>query len=405
MTGMVKRPRIAVISPFIDKRHGTERCLAEQVEWLAQKYEIHLYSSRVEDIDLSRVVWHRIPELPGPHLLVFCWWFFANHWIRWWHRKFRGLRYDLTYSTGTNCVDADVISVHVLFYEFYGQVKESLAFRHNPFLSWYLLIHRRLYYNLIIRLEKFIYPDRKVRIAAISRRSASSMACFGRSDIAVIHYGVDAKRFNPRNREQTGAERREALGISRDALCLLLIGNGWKNKGLEVLLEALGAVDSRNLRLLIVGKDDPRPYRQALERMGLEQCVSFLPPRPDVEFYYAAADIYVSPSLEDAFGLPPLEAMACGLPVIVSSRAGVSELVTDGVDGLVLADPRDAGALAGMISRLRSDPAFRRTLGENAANTARRHTWEQNARQLDDLFMQSFVQRGRTSPSMVFQEQ
>lgn len=65
--------RIAVVSPFIDKRHGTERCIAEQVERLAcdYGYEIHIYSQRVKDIsvttDCGCIIWHRIPSIPGPH--------------------------------------------------------------------------------------------------------------------------------------------------------------------------------------------------------------------------------------------------------------------------------------------------------------------------------------------------
>ena len=74
---------IAVVSPFLDKRHGTEMCVAEQLERLACEYEIHLYSARVEDVDLTRIRWHRIPTLPGPHLAGYLWWFAANQVVRW----------------------------------------------------------------------------------------------------------------------------------------------------------------------------------------------------------------------------------------------------------------------------------------------------------------------------------
>lgn len=213
----------------------------------------------------------------------------------------------------------------------------------------------------------------------------------------MIYYGVDADRFNPKVREQLRGRSRNLLCIPATTLCLLLVGNGWKNKGLEALLEAVGSIGSAELRLLVVGQDDPLPYRSAIARMGLDERVTFLPLRSDVEFYYSAADIYVSPSLEDAFGLPPLEAMACGLPVIVSSRAGVSELVTDGVDGLVLKDPKDVALLAKMILDLRSNPILRNNLGEKASNTARQYTWERNASQLDALFEQVLDQRRNLS--------
>src|SRR5207247_1396809 len=152
---------------------------------------------------------------------------------------------------------------------------------------------------------------------------------------------------------------------------LLLIGNDWKKKGLPCLLEAAGQLQCPALRLLVVGQDTTDPYQAAITRHRLEDRLCFLPLRPDVEFYYVAADAYVGPSLEDAFALPPLEAMACGLPVIVSSQAGISEIVTDGLDALVLKDPEDASELAGLIKWLVEDPALRMRLGGRAAMTAR----------------------------------
>jgi glycosyltransferase involved in cell wall biosynthesis len=114
--------------------------------------------------------------------------------------------------------------------------------------------------------------------------------------------------------------------------------------------------------------------------------VAILPSVPEIEWHYAAADLYVGPSIEDSFAMPPLEAMACGLPVVVSRQAGVSELITDGVDGLILEDPRDAAGLAKLISRLSTDPVLCQRLGENARKTAGQYTWDRNAEQLRALF-------------------
>jgi UDP-glucose:(heptosyl)LPS alpha-1,3-glucosyltransferase len=395
---MENKPRVAVISPFLDKRHGTERCVAEQVERLSPKYEIHLYCARVEDVNLNDLTWHRISTLPGPHLLGFCWWFLANHLRRWWDAKFRGLRFDLTYTPGINCFDADFISVHVLFSDFYRQVRDTLSFRHNPASSWLRLMHRRLYYRLIIGLEKLIYTRKKTLLTAVSRRTADNLSRFGGREIPVIYHGISLEKFNFQDCRHLRDQSRGQLGLSGSTLCLLLVGNGWKSKGLDALLAALGSIGSGDWRLLVVGQDDPQPHRKTIANLGLEERVSFLPPRPDVEFFYAAADVYVSPSLEDAFGLPPLEAMGCGLPVIVSSRAGVSELITDGVDGIVLKDPRDVVSLAQVISDLHANPVWRDALGKNAAQTALQHTWERNAAELDALFAQVLAGPGSQGP-------
>jgi glycosyltransferase involved in cell wall biosynthesis len=95
--------------------------------------------------------------------------------------------------------------------------------------------------------------------------------------------------------------------------------------------------------------------------------------------FYAAADTYVAPSLEDAYGLPILEAMACGLPVIASSRAGASEIIRDGEDGLVLRDPEDAQELVALLRKVYSDVSLRMKIAEQAARTAAEHTWDRNA--------------------------
>ena len=129
----VRRPRLVVLSPFLDKRHGTERCVTEQIERLAGVYEIHLYSSRVgDDVDLSGITWHRVPAIPGPHLFTYVWWLFANRIQRWRDAKFRGIAPDVIYSAGVNCLDADVVSVHVLFSKVREQMlKEQSALKQN----------------------------------------------------------------------------------------------------------------------------------------------------------------------------------------------------------------------------------------------------------------------------------
>jgi UDP-glucose:(heptosyl)LPS alpha-1,3-glucosyltransferase len=131
--------------------------------------------------------------------------------------------------------------------------------------------------------------------------------------------------------------------------------------------------------------------------------VHFLPSRSDVEFYYAAADAYAGPSLEDAFALPIAEAMACGLPVIVSARAGASEIITNGVDGLILEDPTDSSALAAMIRRLYEDRDLRAVMGERAAETAQQYTWERNGRELTAIFEEILRRKSRSTEQTLAQ--
>ena len=106
------RLRLAVVSPFLDRQHGTELCLVEQIERLASRdhWQIHLYSQRVEQVEGVRpakkpfdrhgegIFWQEISDIPGPHLLKYGWWFIANQWRRKRDRRSGEVIVDLVYS-------------------------------------------------------------------------------------------------------------------------------------------------------------------------------------------------------------------------------------------------------------------------------------------------------------------
>jgi UDP-glucose:(heptosyl)LPS alpha-1,3-glucosyltransferase len=393
----MSKVRIAVVSPFIDKRHGTERRVAECIQRLAGEYDIHVYSNRVEDVNLDKITWHRIPSLPGPHLVAYLWWFAANHLWRWRDRHLNGSTPNLVYSPGINCLDADVVSVHAVFARLRESVREEVSLIRNPTVTWPQIIHRRLYYRLISFLEGLIYPRTNKLLAVVSQKVAAELdRYFGRRDnVRVVYGGLDTARFNPERRKLLRCEGRANFGLADNDFALLLIGNGWKNKGLASLLEAVGRLQEPRLVVLVVGRDNPLPYQAAIERNQLDKRVRFLASRPDVEIFYAAADAYIGPSLEDAFAQPPAEAMACGLPVITSRNNGGCEIISNGLDGIIVEDPKDDKALAGWIRRLLDDPGFRSCLGANAAETARKFTWENNAAAMKALFEEARMNKGK----------
>jgi glycosyltransferase involved in cell wall biosynthesis len=387
--------RIAVVSPFLDRRHGTERCIVEQIEYFLRQpgCEIHIYSQSVQDLDVlpfrgvsayspasGKAIWHRIPALPGPHLLNFLWWYFANQALRWFHRKFRGLHFDLVFSPGINCADAGAIVVHVVFHEFFHQVHQDLRLRDAPPLTWPLLLHRIFYYRLIMALENRIYRNSGISLATVSQRTAAELARhFARPDVTVIPNAVDLARFNLPERLRRREQARKILQLPEGDFVLLLVGNDWKSKGLAPLLNTLAVLQNLPVRLLVVGRDNPSPFLELIQTLHLTDRISFHPPTPDIMHFYAAADVYTGPSLHDSFALPPLEAMACGLPVITSVTNGGSQIITEGVDGFVLSNAQDSVALSSLISRLHEQPDLRRSVGENAARTAQSYSWERNA--------------------------
>jgi glycosyltransferase involved in cell wall biosynthesis len=403
--------RLAVVSPFVDRRHGTERCLAEQLERfskLPSPPEIHLYSQRVEDLPgvaagkfdsiNGKIFWHKVSRLPGPHLFGYVWWLIANHLGRWWDSRVRGVICDLLYSPGINAFDADAISIHVVFHEFYSRVRSHLRLRDSSPASWPVLLHRRLYYRLICLLESWIYTRKNISLSVISRHAADSVArMFGRES-AVIPHGVDLEAFNPGARLRARAAARASMHVVGQDFCLLLIGNDWKNKGLDALLKAFALCQDLPLKLVVVGSDDQRPYTKFLQTAGLDRRVYFAKPSPEALTFYAAADAYVGPSLEDAYGLPIIEAMACGLPVVASARAGASEIITHNVDGFILQNPEDENEIAALLRRLVEEPALCIQMAGHASQTASHYSWDRNAADTWEFLLQAMRNKSNAKP-------
>ena len=382
-------------------------CVAEQMERFVRQngWNIELYAQQVSHLDRVSsedlrdssvgIRWHRIPDIPGPHLLKFAWWFIANHWRRWRDRAAGRVRPDLVYTPGTNCLDADLIMVQIVFHAFYEQARGELRLRRVPLKTWPRLIHRRIYYQLIMLLERKIYRNPRVRLVAVSHLIARQLKSFlGRSDVVVIPNAVDTIRFNPETRLARRQKSREAFRLKENEFVALLIGNDWKKKGLDSLLRAASSLREIPLRLMVVGRDDQELYRSIIKALGLKGAISFETPSADVVQFYSASDLYVGPSLEDGFNLPILEAMACGLPVIASIQTGASENIIDRENGLILNDPQDDAALARMIRELYLDAQFRQKIARAASDFVRQiGGWDQNTARTKEVLEEILQQR------------
>jgi glycosyltransferase involved in cell wall biosynthesis len=404
--------RLAVVSPFLDRQHGTEMCVVEQIERLAcqNSWRIDLYAQTVSQVqgvqaangssanDKAGIFWHKVSDIPGPHLLKFLWWFLINHLQRRRDRRSGRVRPDLVYTPGTNCLDADAIMVQIVFHAFYEQVRGQLVLRRVPPQTWLRLLHRKLYYHVIMFLERKIYRNPRICLIAVSNLIAKQLKThLNRSDVVVIPNTVDLDRFNPEVRESRRQGLRATFGYSEKEFVVLLIGNDWKKKGLDTLLRAAARLQDIPLHILVVGKDDQEFYRSAVQKLGLQTRFSFVAPSTDVVQFYAVADLYAGPSLEDGFNLPILEAMACGLPVIASSQTGASENIMDGKTGLILNDSQDDGVLAQLIQRLHSDNELSRNMGTAAAEFVRVNcSWDRNAENTKEVLEKIL---GSRSPS------
>jgi glycosyltransferase involved in cell wall biosynthesis len=205
--------------------------------------------------------------------------------------------------------------------------------------------------------------------------------------VRTIYDGADVDRFRP------GASSERTPGA------LLFVGNAEDyNKGVVYLLRALALLpQGQRAHLYVVGgpAEEQRLAPAEIVRLGIEDRVTLVGRVTDEQLaaWYRRAQVLVSPSLYEGFGLPAAEAMACGTPVVATSAGALPEVVADGETGVIV-PPADEGALAAAIASLLVDPERCRRMGEaGVARVRERFTWERHARSLEALYQQVIASR------------
>lgn len=251
-----------------------------------------------------------------------------------------------------------------------------------------------------------IHPVRRAYLRAITRRSVhrarAVIAISGatREDIvrfykvhtgkiAIIPYGLDAF-FNPDNARRLESMVRERYRLPEEFL--LFVGTLEPRKNLPRLLEAyaLALGQSPLPPMVLVGApgwQHERILAQA-RRLGIDEKILFAGyiPREHLPGVYASARALLYPSLYEGFGLPPLEAMGCGTPVLASNLSAMPEVVGDAG---VLVDPFNVQEMAEGIMRVTWDDALRRQVVERGRERALRFRWDESARQTLRVFEQA----------------
>lgn len=184
--------------------------------------------------------------------------------------------------------------------------------------------------------------------------------------IDVIPPPVDVERFAAGK----GAGLRRELGLASDEALLLFVGHAFERKGLSEAIASLPHVEA-GAHLAVLGKGNPLPFRRQAEVLGVERRVHFLGGSEEPERFYRDADLFLLPTRQDPWGIPLIEAMAAGLPVVSTEVAGAAETVKTAGAGVIVADTSPA-PLGEAVSTLLLDPSRRRTMAERGRVAARR---------------------------------
>ena len=257
-------------------------------------------------------------------------------------------------------------------------VHDLIFDRYPAYMPW---AWSRPYYRLLMRWG----TRRARRVIAVSQVTAADLAHYYGTPpqkTVVVPEGADPS-FTPVTDAWRLEELRQRHGLSRPFV--LTVGVRRPHKNLTRLVQAFASLAQETTHdLVFVGPLDGRftdEARQAVDALGLDGRVTFLNwvAETDLPGLYSLADLVILPSLMEGFGLPALEAMACGIPVVAANNSSLPEVLGDAG---VLMDPYAVLAMADAMRRLLSDEALRRRLSAAGRERAASLSWEKAAQQI-----------------------
>ncbi|MBI5307479.1 MAG: glycosyltransferase family 4 protein [Planctomycetes bacterium] len=378
----MQRLKIALVFPKYTTHGGTERFIYDFSQKLLEMgHEVHLVVGKISVPVDKRIVVHKASVIRCGRFIKIVSFLLSSRWILKKHR------FDIVQGFGRT-IKHDVFRAGGGCHKEYRnnvlrKIKNPVARYFKLYLPYQILL-------LYIEKRQFFRGNFK-KIVAISNQVKKELVSNYRvpaKDIEVIYSGVDIDVFNPANRGKYLPVIRKPFDIKRHEKVILFLGTGFERKGLIFLMRAFATLSAAcpDTKLLVVGKDNAiKRYMQHAEQLQIADRVIFTGQQSDVEMFYAAADVFVLPTLYEPFGSVCLEALASGLPVITSRVAGASE-VLDGMEHLVVEDPMDIEEMAGKIRLLLADDAERAKLAIAARKIAERYTISHNAQRFVSLY-------------------
>jgi UDP-glucose:(heptosyl)LPS alpha-1,3-glucosyltransferase len=302
---------------------GTVRNLLEQAEYIQDVgFDIHICAERADRAFLKQkgFQWIKIPRFPvkGYFRRVF-----FDLLVQ---RYINRARPDLYISHGDACSN-DILAIHncpALYYECLNDTnsksRESVKFQER-----------------VIKKSDFRYL---IANSELMRRDLIQRYDLDPSKVKVFYQGVDTTVFNNQNHSKLRRKGREVLGLDDKAYVVGLITSGsFAKRNVRFFIELAANLRTKfpETMFLIVGKDSKvKKYMQYAAQHGLKDTVIFSPPSNNVRIYYHALDLFVLPAKIEEYGRVVLEALACGIPTMIGSSVGASEImINDSVPTVV----------------------------------------------------------------------
>jgi UDP-glucose:(heptosyl)LPS alpha-1,3-glucosyltransferase len=354
--------KIALVVHDYHRSGGHSRYVAELATRYCAEHEVHVFANRIVDDGTSGIHFHHVPAWRANALTTVL--------------SFAlpvtlqvGGGFDIVHCQGFCGFLGNVFTGHMVNQAWHVALKK---------LGGGETAREAVFNGIAAALEHSMYRRaRHSEVIAVSQRVARDLVEYYQcpARIHVIYHGTDVELFSPHTRARLRNEARAKYSVPEGQFVFLYVGN--LRKGAKQCMQALARLDQGVL--LCVSPTPAEPYRRFAEECGVADRVIFASHTKRVEEAYAAGDALLLPSPYDPFALVVSEAMGCGLPVVVSREAGVSELIQHGVNGLLLEDMTSDAEWAQHMRSLLNDRPWAEALGRAGRKTIEELTWDRVA--------------------------
>jgi UDP-glucose:(heptosyl)LPS alpha-1,3-glucosyltransferase len=355
--------KIAVVIPKYGLLGGAEQTTPELTERLANQteYDFHILANSWQTSSTS-LKFHKIPIFSFPKFLT------TLSFAYFVQRQINRNNFSLVHSH-ERIFTADIFTMHGIPHRYWvHNIRRKKMSLYDLATAW---VEKELVYNG--HCKKFI------AVSSLTKDIFLQEYNINPDKVAVINPGVDLNDYAQHNKDSVRNAIRRELGINIADPVILFVSMNYEIKGLDDILFSLAKLKTQNckFKFIVAGKGNIKKYTKMAQDAQIISDVIFTGPvnKDKIIKLYLASDLYIMLSKFDTFGNVVLEAMAAGLPVIISSNVGAKDLVQEGGNGFIISNTSDSDYIAAKITML-LDKNIRRQLAEAAYKTAAQNTWD-----------------------------
>jgi UDP-glucose:(heptosyl)LPS alpha-1,3-glucosyltransferase len=364
--------KIAVVIPKYGLLGGAEQSVAELTGRLVDQtgYDFHVYANRWQPSSAAQ--FHKTPIISFPKFLT------TLSFAYFVQRQINRNNFSLVHSH-ERIFAADIFTMHSIPHRYWvHNIRRKQMSLYDLATDW---VEKKLAYEG--NCKKFIAVSSMTKDIFLQEYNINP------DKVAVINNGVDLNDYTQHNKDSVRNTIRHELGINIADPVILFVSMNFEIKGLDEILFSLAKLKAQNhkFKLIVAGKGNIKKYTKIAQEAQIISDVIFTGPvnKEKIIRMYLASDLYIMLSKFDTFGNVVLEAMAAGLPVIISNNVGAKDIVQENNNGFIINDTSDTDYISAKIALL-LDENIRRPLAAAAYQTAIQNTWDRVAAKYQDIY-------------------